>query len=235
MGGGNLVGGRTRSCGCFNLETLSRSGSAVFCARDTKRHPEYKVWLAMISRCHEPDNRQFPDYGARGIAVCDRWRIGENGVHGFNLFMLDMGSRPSDKHTIDRIDNDRGYSPDNCAWRTRTEQARNRRNTVMVHYNGASIPLAAACELAGLPYEVVKGRLWDGWSLDRALSQPVEEKKPPTRNPTVTYRGEVMPIAKACEFAGLPLLTVRMRLHRGWPEELALSQPVRIDSRNRNA
>lgn len=174
-GGGNLVGGRTQSCGCLFRENLSKAGSATFLARDTKRHPEYKVWLAMLARCHDPDNRQFPDYGARGITVCERWRVGENGAHGFNLFMLDMGSRPTARHTIDRIDNDRGYSPDNCAWRTRTEQARNRRNTVTVHFNGADMPLAAACELAGLPHRLVYRRIWGGMSAERALTQPARQ------------------------------------------------------------
>jgi hypothetical protein len=170
--GGNLIAGRTRSCGCLNLENLSKAGSATFLARGTKRHPEYKIWAAMLGRCHNPNNRQFPDYGGRGIAVCDRWRFGESGSHGFNLFLLDMGSRPTGGHTIDRTDNDRGYSPDNCAWRSRTEQARNRRNTLMVHFNGADMPLAAACELTGMPYRFVYLRIRYGMPVERALTQP---------------------------------------------------------------
>lgn len=171
----NLVSGRTRSCGCLNLENLSKSGSADFCARNTKQHPEYKVWGQMISRCHNETHRQFADYGGRGITVCDRWRHGENGKHGFACFMSDMGPRPSSKHTIERLYNDLGYSPDNCAWVTRTAQARNRRNTVIVAYNGVEMPLPAACELAGLPYNLVRLRIFEGMPIERALSEPARK------------------------------------------------------------
>lgn len=171
----NLTSGRTRSCGCLNLENLSKSGSADFCARDTKEHPEYKVWGQMISRCHNPKNAAFTDYGGRGIAVCDRWRFGENGQHGFACFLADMGPRPSDQHSIDRLDNDAGYCPENCEWRVRSEQARNRRNTVTVNYRGADMPLPAACELAGLPYKLVRLRISQGMPIERALSQQIRQ------------------------------------------------------------
>lgn len=173
--GNNIIAGRTRSCGCLNLEHLSKSGSAEFCARDTKRHPEYKVWGQIISRCHDPENATFFNYGGRGITVCDRWRFGENGRHGFLCFLDDMGKRPSSAHTLDRVKNDLGYSLDNCEWRTRTEQTRNRRNTTMVTYRGRRMPLATACELACLPLGTVRYRIRSGMSEDRALSQPIRK------------------------------------------------------------
>lgn len=172
---GNLVAGRTRSCGCLNLENLSKSGSADFCARDTKKHPEYKVWGQMIRRCHNPQTRRFEDYGGRGITVCNRWRHGEDGQHGFACFMADMGSRPSPKHTIDRVNNDLGYSPQNCEWRSRTDQTRNRRNTVIVQYRDREMSLPEACELASMQYSLVKGRIFRGTSVERALRQPARK------------------------------------------------------------
>lgn len=109
--------GKSKSCGCLRKEILlarhTRHGMA-----DTRI---YDIWTQMVQRCHNSRNARYADYGGRGITVCERWR-------DFVNFYADMGERPAGR-SLDRIDNDLGYSPENCRWATNTEQRRNRRDT----------------------------------------------------------------------------------------------------------
>lgn len=82
--------------------------------------PEYGIWQGIWTRCRNPKRKDYVHYGARGVTVCDRWR-------SFDAFLADMGARPSSRHSVERIDNARGYEPGNCRWATHTEQVRNQR------------------------------------------------------------------------------------------------------------
>jgi hypothetical protein len=135
--------------------------------------PEYRAWERIRQRCCNPRHGRFQDYGARGIGVCPQWC----GPGGFARFLADMGPRPSAQHSIERLDNDGPYAPDNCCWATMREQRRNRRDSVWVIFDGEPELLVDLCAHLGLDRNLVNGRLRMGWSLGRALSVPVRRKR----------------------------------------------------------
>lgn len=108
--------GWTKSCGCLSHEKKPNGH---------KTYPEYSTWKNMKDRCLNPNSSSYMNYGGRGITICDQW------LHGFPSFLNDMGRRPTPQHTIERINNDGNYEPDNCKWETRINQNRNRRSTIL--------------------------------------------------------------------------------------------------------
>jgi hypothetical protein len=118
------------------------------------------VWRNMMARCSNPNDSR---YGGRGITVCERWQ-------DFASFHADMGSPPSPRYTLDRIDVNGNYEHGNCRWATPTEQARNKASNRIISYQGLDLSLAAHCERVGIPYKTAHQRLQRGWAVEQALS-----------------------------------------------------------------
>ena len=164
----HLLSGATTSCGCRRKEVSSKLGETRNLKHGRSHTPEFSSWTGMLGRCHVPTNKDYHRYGARGIYVCGRWR------ESFENFLADMGERPSPAHSVDRWpDNDGPYSPENCRWATVKEQARNRRNTRYVVFNGEEATLAECSERFGICGETVMQRMERGWPIEAAFSIPV--------------------------------------------------------------
>lgn len=165
----NLGRGHTTSCGChkksnYKTMNLAHGATAGKLGKKNEYPSTYKIWCLMRQRCLNRRSKAYRWYGARGIAICDRWDDYAN-------FVLDMGHRP-DGHSLDRIDNGGPYSPENCRWATRTEQARNKRNNHLLTYNGETRSIAEWAEHIGVHPNRLASRMRRGWDVERALTYP---------------------------------------------------------------
>jgi hypothetical protein len=165
---GNLREGKTLSCGCLARSITSTCRTTHGATRGGAT-AEYRAWRHVHSRCTNPRVRSWANYGARGITICERWR----GDGGFVRFLEDMGSRPSPDHSIERIDNEGPYSPDNCRWATRIEQGNNKRNNRRFTYEGRSLTIPEWSRETGINFKTLGTRLNLGWSFQRAITEPV--------------------------------------------------------------
>lgn len=144
---GSLRRGDTVSCGCYHREASSRRNST----HRMTGSPTHVSWNRMLQRCRNPKSPDYPQYGGRGIGVCDRWS-------SFEAFLADMGQRPSLSYSLDRIDNDGGYEPGNCKWATRAEQQNNRRTTKRITYNGETLALGDWARRTNIPAKTLHMR-----------------------------------------------------------------------------
>lgn len=162
-----LTSGRKRSCGCWEALRRYVHGHTV-----GKYSYTYQSWAGMKTRCLNPKDPGYAGYGARGITVCDRWLKFEN-------FLADMGERPKGT-TLDRYPDMGGnYEPGNCRWATMKEQQNNRRNNVVLEYLGERLTISRWAERSGIRPLTLRYRVLKlGWSMDRALNQPVGKSGP---------------------------------------------------------
>lgn len=152
------------SCGCVHVTHGATRGG--------KLSPEYMSWYGMRQRCLNPNATGYENYGGRGIKVCDRWR------ESFESFFADVGPRPSPDHSIDRIDSDGHYEPENVRWATRTEQNRNKRGLHMLTVDGETMCLRDWARRTNIDETTLARRVGKlGWSHERAVKTPVGSVK----------------------------------------------------------
>lgn len=157
--GKDLRSGRTKSCGCLRVK------------HGCEKTKLYNVWHNMKSRCYNPTSAPFKDYGGRGITVCEEWR---NDFIPFRDWSFSNGY--AEGLSLDRIDNDGPYSPENCRWVSMKEQCNNRRNNHFLNYNGETHTLASWAELKGMSPATLRRRIFvHGWSIEKALNTPVRK------------------------------------------------------------
>lgn len=129
----------------------------------------YARWKSMMARCHNPNATNYKYYGALGMAVCERW-------HDFTSFLADMGECPARSMTLDRKENSKGYEPGNCQWATQAAQNKNRSHCVQLTFNGITQNASDWAALVGITPNALNQRLYLGWSIERALTQPLKKR-----------------------------------------------------------
>lgn len=215
--GKTLRRGDTRSCGC---QIIAR-------ARERWAHRRggestYQTWSAMKTRCYNSRQPTWENYGGRGITICDAWR------DSFDAFLRDMGPRPKGC-TIDRINNDGNYEPENCRWATCEVQANNCRSNRRLSFQGETHTVSEWERLREFRPGTLKNRIQRGWSTDRALTAPLGEPQHAEdmrQNQRLEWNGETMTLIEWADRRGMRYATLDQRLRAGWTVERALNTPV---------
>jgi hypothetical protein len=173
--GADLRGGKRSSCGCKKNERIAALNRSHGHTIGKKPSPEYTAYNNIIRRCRkDAQKKDRIVYFDRGIGMCDRWKYGENDRSGFECFLADMGTRPEVGMSVERKNNDLGYSPDNCRWATAIEQANNKRNNRIVEIDGELVNFTTAWRNSRkvVGFGTAHARLKDGWSAKEAITVP---------------------------------------------------------------
>ena len=212
----NLITGDTKSCGCYSKDIAREShlgksynykhGGTMYNSR------LYKVFSAMHQRCENPNCDHYDRYGGRGIYICKEWS-GENGFFNFREWAMNNGynpDAPKGECTINRIDNDGPYSPDNCEWVNMKTQINNTSINRYITYNGETHTVSDWANILGIKFSTLENRLCNGWPIEKALSTKAE------KNITfINYNGNNYSVAEWCYIFGLAQTTVSSRIERG--------------------
>jgi hypothetical protein len=165
--------GKSKSCGCLNKELSKKTSTTHGLAMLSTgvKHLDYCIWLKMKSRCLNSNDKSYKNYGGRGIKVCEDWQ------KSFALFINDLGWRPNNMYSLERIDYNKDYCPENCKWILKSEQSKNCRRVKLITYNGKEQCLTDLCKLLGLVYSTMRHRVYDlGIPFEEAIKYPKHYK-----------------------------------------------------------
>lgn len=206
--GHDLKGG-TKSCGC------SRRYNTGLYKHGLSHTRIHSIWRSIKDRCYNENNQDYNSYGGRGIAVCDEWK---NDFLSFYRWALESGYEEA--LTIDRIDVNAGYSPENCRWASMAEQSNNRRNNKLFTLNGRTMTLAEWSKVAGVKYGDIQNRLRYGYSFEEAIN--------PNFKRVYQCKNEFNEkLSQMCKERGVSYKLVSQRVRSGWDVEKALNTPTR--------
>lgn len=213
----NLKNGKSQSCGC----RIRESASARFSTHGKTGTRLYHVWCSIKERCYITTHKSYANYGGRGITMCDEWL---NDFEAFEKWAFENGydeNAPKGQCTIDRIDVDKGYSPDNCRWISLTEQNDNRTTTIWLTYNGRTQTLLQWSKELGINPNTMRTRYSQGWSVEKMLTCACKER---WGKNALTYQGETHSIGFWARKLGLSESTMRRRYLKGYPLEIIFSE-----------
>lgn len=217
-------------CECGTTKTIAgyslRRGDSASCGHPRHRNPRkthglsgtniYDVWRGIKKRCENKTNKNYHNYGGRGISLCERW-------HSFAAFHEDMGPRPNG-YTLDRINNNGNYEPGNCRWTTWAVQAQNKRCAHWIAYNGETKSLTEWSKELSIPISTLNERLRRGWSIEKTIRVPLRKTKR-KGDGFITYEGQTKKVAVWAEKFQIGASALRERLRKGWPVSVALTAP----------
>lgn len=211
----SIISNHAKSCGCYQLEVMKKKGLIHGATSfNSNRKKLYAVWNSIKQRCLNENNKAYKYYGGRGIAICKEWA---NDFALFEKWSMTNGYRQG--LSIDRVDNNKGYSPQNCRWATIKTQLNNTRSNRILEYNGVKKTVAQWSREVNISNSIIVNRLNRGWSVKDALT------KSSNISTWIEYNGERLRLNEWAERMNIHRSTISSRLRYGWTAEQALTTP----------
>ena len=219
-----LKNGHKRSCGCLHKEVTREKFLGANKTHGMSETRLFYIWKTMKVRCNCKTNKNYKYYGGRGITICQEWLEDFMNFYNWSIANGYNENAPKNAITLDRIDNNKGYCPENCRWTSQKVQANNNRHNHPITYNGETKNIGEWAEVFNLTRHIILNRLRKGWSLDKTFMTPKKN------NPThfITYKGITRTLSDWAKKININSTTLSMRLNfYKWSVEKALTTPVK--------